>query len=105
MPVSGGVVLATSDGGRSWHAVATPANAQTVCFSDPRHGWLGAGGLLYRTSDGGKDWTALTSMAGALGSGYPAEMSVECASGMCQAGFCVEFSTAAATWCGTSTRE
>jgi hypothetical protein len=81
VPVLGGVVLTTGDGGRTWGRLATPANAQTVCFSDPRHGWLGADGLLYRTSDGGKDWTALTSMAGALGSGYPAEMSVECASG------------------------
>jgi len=79
IPVLGGVVLATADGGRTWHTMATPANAQTVCFSDPRHGWLGADGLLYRTSDGGTHWTALTSMAGALGSGYPAEMSVECA--------------------------
>jgi photosystem II stability/assembly factor-like uncharacterized protein len=79
MPVTGGVVLTTGDGGHTWHTLAAPADAQTVCFSDPRHGWLGAGGLLYRTSDGGKDWTALTSMAGALGYGYPADMSVECA--------------------------
>jgi hypothetical protein len=82
VPVSGGVVLATSDGGHTWHTLATPANAQTVCFSDSRHGWLGAAGLLYRTADGGKDWTALTSMSGQVGSagsGYPAEMSVECA--------------------------
>jgi hypothetical protein len=79
MPVLGGVVLTTNDGGRTWHRLATPANAQTVCFSDPTHGWLGADGLLYRSSDGGKEWTVLTSMAGALGSGYPADMSVECA--------------------------
>jgi photosystem II stability/assembly factor-like uncharacterized protein len=83
MPVSGGVVLATSDGGHSWHALATPANAQSVCFSDAGHGWLGAAGLLYRTADGGRDWTVLTSMsgqAGSSGSGYLASMSVECAS-------------------------
>jgi photosystem II stability/assembly factor-like uncharacterized protein len=79
IPVVGGVVLTTGDGGRTWQRMATPADAQTVCFSDPRHGWLGAAGLLYRTSDGGTHWTVLTSMAGALGSGYPAEMSVECA--------------------------
>jgi Photosynthesis system II assembly factor YCF48 len=79
VPALGGVVLATADGGRSWHGMATPADAQTVCFSDPRHGWLGADGLLYRTADGGRDWTALTSMAGADGAG-PADMSVECAS-------------------------
>ena len=79
IPVLGGVVLTTGDGGHTWHRMATPANAQTACFSDPRRGWLGADGLLYRTSDGGTHWTALTSMAGAAGSGYPAEMSVECA--------------------------
>ena len=79
MPVLGGVVLTTSDGGRTWRRLATPANAQTVCFGDPRHGWLGADGLLYRTADGGRDWTVLTSMAGQAGAGSPAEMSVECA--------------------------
>ena len=80
MPVLGGVVLTTSDGGRTWRRLATPANAQTVCFGDPRHGWLGADGLLYRTADGGRDWTVLTSKAGQLGSD-PASMTVECAGG------------------------
>jgi photosystem II stability/assembly factor-like uncharacterized protein len=78
VPYLGGVVLATSDGGRSWHPLATPGNAQAVCFSDPAHGWLGADGMLYRTSDGGKAWTVLTSKAGQLGSD-PASMTVECA--------------------------
>jgi photosystem II stability/assembly factor-like uncharacterized protein len=83
VPVSGGVVLATSDGGHRWHSLAAPADAQTVCFSDATHGWLGAAGLLYRTADGGADWTALTSMSGqaAGGSAYLAGMSVECANG------------------------
>jgi photosystem II stability/assembly factor-like uncharacterized protein len=83
-PDQGGTVLTTSDGGRSWHPLATPANAQTVCFSDPQHGWLGAAGLLYRTADAGKNWTVLTSMAGqtgsagSAGSSYTAGMVVEC---------------------------
>lgn len=84
MPALGGVVLATGDGGRTWHAVTAPANAQTVCFSDQRRGWLGADGLLYRTADGGAHWTALTStagQAGQAGTSYPADMSVECAGG------------------------
>ena len=80
VPYLGGVVLATGDGGRSWHPLATPGNAQLVCFSDPVHGWLGADGMLYRTSDGGKTWTVLTSKAGQLGSD-PASMTVECAGG------------------------
>jgi len=83
MPASGGQVLTTSDGGHSWYPLATPADAQSVCFSDPQHGWLGANGLLYRTSDGGVRWTVLTSMSGQQhGSGessYVADMSVECA--------------------------
>jgi photosystem II stability/assembly factor-like uncharacterized protein len=79
VPYLGGAVLATSDGGRSWHPLATPGNAQTVCFSDPAHGWLGADGMLYRTSNGGQTWTVLTSKAGQLGSD-PASMTVECAS-------------------------
>jgi hypothetical protein len=83
MPASGGQVLATRDGGHSWYRLATPADAQTVCFSDPQHGWLGANGLLYRTADGGRQWTVLTSMSGQdVGSGestYVADMSVECA--------------------------
>jgi photosystem II stability/assembly factor-like uncharacterized protein len=80
VPNLGGVVLATSDGGHSWHPLATPGNAQTVCFSDPGHGWLGADGRLYRTADGGKSWTVLTPKAGQLDSGYTASMTVECAS-------------------------
>jgi photosystem II stability/assembly factor-like uncharacterized protein len=84
LPVLGGTVLATSDGGHSWHSLAAPANAQSVCFSDPQHGWLGADGVLYRTSDGGHVWASLTSLAGQAGSAGPddpALMSVECASG------------------------
>ena len=84
-PDQGGVVLTTSDGGRTWRTLPAPANAQTVCFSDPRHGWLGAAGRLYRTSDGGKNWTVLTSTTGTqLASGdseYMAGMVVECAGG------------------------
>ncbi|HEY0935705.1 MAG TPA: hypothetical protein VGD91_18410 [Trebonia sp.] len=58
-----------------------PADAQTVCFSDSRHGWLGAAGQLYATSDGGRVWTTLTQAAGLDGAGGTAVMSVECASG------------------------
>jgi len=77
-PLHGGVVLTSSDGGRSWRAVAAPANSQTVCFNDSRDGWVGAGGQLYRTSDGGRHWMVLTSSAGAIAS-IGAEMTVQCA--------------------------
>jgi hypothetical protein len=83
IPELGGVVLATGNGGRTWHTLAAPADAQTVCFTDPEHGWIGAAGVLSWTADGGKVWTTLPSTAGATptGTGDPALMSVECASG------------------------
>jgi len=59
-PEVAGVVMVTSDGGRSWRVLPAPAGAQTICFSDPRDGWLGAGGRLYRTTDGGHRWAQAT---------------------------------------------
>jgi photosystem II stability/assembly factor-like uncharacterized protein len=80
VPGTGGVVLATGDGGRTWRALAGPADAQTVCFDDPRDGWLGAGGRLYRTTDGGRNWTRVTAgMQPSSDGGYPAAMLVQCA--------------------------
>ena len=80
LPNLGGVVLATSDGGRTWRPLAAPANAQSVCFSDPAHGWLGAAGRLYRTVDGGRQWSGpLTPASGVTGAGYSAGMEVQCA--------------------------
>lgn len=80
MPGAGGVVLTTSDAGRTWRTLAAPADAQSVCFSDPAHGWLGAGGRLYRTVDGGQRWSGPLTPAG-VGTqrGYTAVMSVQCA--------------------------
>lgn len=80
MPDMGGVMLTTGDGGRTWRPLAAPANAQSVCFSDPAHGWLGAAGRLYRTVDGGQRWSGpLTPASGDDGAGYTAEMEVQCA--------------------------
>ena len=77
----GGVVLTTSDAGRTWHPLAAPADAQSVCFSDQAHGWLGADGRLYRTVDGGRRWSGpLTPSSGDTGAGYTAATAVQCAS-------------------------
>jgi Photosynthesis system II assembly factor YCF48 len=80
-PRTGGAVLATSDGGRSWRVLPGPADAQTVCFSGPQAGWLGAGGRLYRTTDGGRSWAQVTAGPQASVGGYPAVMIVQCAGG------------------------
>ena len=80
MPNMGGVVLTTGDAGHTWRPLAAPANAQSVCFSDPAHGWLGAAGRLYRTVDGGRQWSGpLTPASGGDGAGYTAAMEVQCA--------------------------
>jgi photosystem II stability/assembly factor-like uncharacterized protein len=56
-PRTGGVLVETDNGGRSWSPVpSAPANAQSVCFVNGADGWLGAGGGLYRTTDGGQHW-------------------------------------------------
>jgi len=88
VPLTGGTLLVTSDGGRTWHAPAAsanvPADVQSACFSGAQQGWLGADGQLYRTADGGAHWAKLTSAAlptGDANGAYPATMSVECANG------------------------
>jgi hypothetical protein len=44
-PEVAGVVMVTSDGGRSWRVLPAPAGAQTICFSAPAMaGWAPAGG-------------------------------------------------------------
>jgi hypothetical protein len=78
-PEVAGVVLATSDGGRSWHQLAAPADAQSVCFNDPRSGWLGADGRPYRTVDGGRSWMLAAAGAKPASPAYPATMIVQCA--------------------------
>jgi hypothetical protein len=59
--------------------LSAPADAQTVCFSGPQAGWLGAGGRLYRTADGGRSWTQVTVGPQASVGGYPGVMIVQCA--------------------------
>jgi hypothetical protein len=76
----GGIVLTTSDAGHTWRPLAAPANAQSVCFSDPAHGWLGADGRLYRTVNGGRQWSGpLTPATGEDGADFVAAMEVQCA--------------------------
>jgi photosystem II stability/assembly factor-like uncharacterized protein len=58
-PFSGGSVVATDDGGQSWHRVASPPDPESVWFTTPRLGWMGARGSLYRTEDGGGHWSSV----------------------------------------------
>lgn len=78
-PVTGGTVLMTTDGGRSWRPVPAPKDPQTVCFNTSSQGWLGAAGRLYRTNDGGSRWTEATAGPGGFSAGYLPTMVVQCA--------------------------
>jgi len=78
-PELGGVALATSDGGRRWRALSAPADVQTICFTSPRSGWLGAGGRLYRTTDGGRRWALVTAGVTPISARYPYTMIMQCA--------------------------
>jgi photosystem II stability/assembly factor-like uncharacterized protein len=81
----------TSDGGRSWQRLGTPATHSCgggptwLSFPDTTHGWLepvspnGPGGELLVTSDGGKAWSSVSSFGGP-GSSLPCLAPVEFAS-------------------------
>lgn len=66
-PSCQGVVLATSDGGRTWTSATVPDAAEDVAFSGPLDGWVsgsyGCTGCqdvptwVELTSDGGRTWT------------------------------------------------
>ena len=64
IPISGGTVVVSNDGGRSWTILKSPRDPQSVCFSDASHGWLaGASGIVYRSQNGGQTWTQALKMA------------------------------------------
>jgi photosystem II stability/assembly factor-like uncharacterized protein len=55
-----GLVIATSDGGKSWREQpsGTSQSLRAISFSDPQHGWILAGReALLATADGGASWT------------------------------------------------
>jgi hypothetical protein len=58
LPSSGGSLVTTGDGGRSWTILAAPPDTAMVCFSDAAHGWLTTPrGTIYTSADGGLTWS------------------------------------------------
>ncbi|WP_165423571.1 WD40/YVTN/BNR-like repeat-containing protein [Ktedonosporobacter rubrisoli] len=56
-----GTLYATSDGGRSWQAIAQHmGNIQEFSFVDTTHGWAVGDKSLLRTSDGGHTWQRIS---------------------------------------------
>lgn len=64
IPGAGATVIMSTDGGRTWGDRRSPADPQTICFSDGAHGWLAtAVGIIYKSQDGGQTWTQALKMA------------------------------------------
>ena len=79
IPSTGATVVLTSDGGRSWSNMSSPADPQSICFSDAADGWLTTEeGLVYRSTNGGQSWARSLQMAGGQ-PGLPGWSRVECA--------------------------
>ena len=61
---SGGVILATTNGGATWSAQSSGTTNQlyAVAFSDAAHGWaVGDSGVILATTNGGATWSAQSS--------------------------------------------
>jgi photosystem II stability/assembly factor-like uncharacterized protein len=80
MPQSATRLVHTSDGGRTWSALAAPAPPQSVCFTDPRDGWMASGRGVWRSTDGGRHWGTWSSFTLPLhDGGYPVFADLQCA--------------------------
>jgi photosystem II stability/assembly factor-like uncharacterized protein len=55
-PQGATTLVHTTDGGRTWSALAAPAPPQSVCFTAPDDGWLASGTSVWRSTDGGRSW-------------------------------------------------
>lgn len=79
IPQDGATVVVTSDGGKTWSALAGPANPQTVCFSSLGQGWIGTvDGGVFRSKDQGATWTT-TLQRPDRQQGYGLATLIECA--------------------------
>jgi hypothetical protein len=78
-PHLSGIALRTSDGGRRWQRLATPGDAQSICFTNTSDGWLGADGHLYRTANGGASWAMVAPGPRPPSGGGTSTMIVQCA--------------------------
>ena len=76
---SGGALMKTSDGGVSWNGLPAPVDPQTVCFTGPSNGWLGARDGVYGSTDGGQSWHASLVRPDYTATRYGQTTLIECA--------------------------
>jgi hypothetical protein len=72
-------LVQTSDGGRSWTALAAPAPPQSVCFTAPDDGWLASGTGVWRSVDGGRHWSPRPGFTLPLSYTYMPSAELQCA--------------------------
>lgn len=53
-------LMQTKDGGVTWTALNAPTQLQSLCFADPRTGWIARGGTVWTTHDAAAHWTKRT---------------------------------------------
>jgi photosystem II stability/assembly factor-like uncharacterized protein len=64
MPLSGGTVVISQDGGQSWSNLNSPADPQSICFSSATRGWLVTqAGRVYTSQNSGQTWRQVLQMA------------------------------------------
>jgi photosystem II stability/assembly factor-like uncharacterized protein len=80
VPHAGAGLVATRDGGQTWQTIASPANPQTVCFSDVGQGWLGTNdGTVYASDDRGGTWRSVLQRPDHPTSDYLRATLIQCA--------------------------
>ena len=79
-PQGATTLVHSTDGGRSWSALAAPAPPQSVCFTAPNDGWPASGTSVWRSTDGGRSWGSRPSFTlPAPTYGLPAFAELQCA--------------------------
>jgi photosystem II stability/assembly factor-like uncharacterized protein len=79
-PQGATTLVHTTDGGRTWSALAAPAPPQSVCFTAPNDGWLASGRSAWRSTDGGRGWGSRPSFTLPLPTdGLPSSAELQCA--------------------------
>ena len=59
LPVRGGELVLTTDGGKRWRRVlSAPANVTDACFTNTTDGWAATPEHVWKTVDGGRHWSA-----------------------------------------------
>jgi photosystem II stability/assembly factor-like uncharacterized protein len=66
-----GLVVRSTDSGRTWGQLTTTGPVQSECFVDGARGWIARGGAVWSTADGARHWVRAVLKPVAKGFGTP----------------------------------